>query len=341
MTVQELEDEISAIVSIYPDSVTHELPQIYAFSVPNHESISFQLNFPILYPDEKPQLLQLIVKNENTSEGRKFTDTVYLEKKIQGALDETFQPGLVVIFELLTCLQEIFDEYVKERDQMEAQNQTAMRNTGKASIVALGELRREEEEEEQSIGLQEGQSRSSNSSNSNDNHNYKENGNGNGNGNGNVKELKQRQIDYTEGWFASEPIVDRHSTFIAYVRVANTLDEARGYLDTLLCDRKIAKATHNISSWRIQNKDSGTRYQDFDDDGETAAGGRLLHLLQMMDVWNVIVVVSRWFGGIHLGPDRFKHINSAARDAITRSGLFLLQDGIHSGNGGGTKSKRK
>ncbi|WLF76812.1 hypothetical protein PVL30_000516 [Lodderomyces elongisporus] len=312
MTVQELEDEISAIVSIYPDSVTHELPQIYAFSVPNHESISFQLNFPILYPDEKPQLLQLIVKNENTSEGRKFTDTVYLEKKIQGALDETFQPGLVVIFELLTRLQEIFDEYVKERDQMEAQNQTAMRNTGKASIVTSGESRREEEDEEQSIGLQEGQSRSSNNSN-----------------------------NYTEGWFASEPIVDRHSTFIAYVRVANTLDEARGYLDTLLCDRKIAKATHNISSWRIQNKDSGTRYQDFDDDGETAAGGRLLHLLQMMDVWNVIVVVSRWFGGIHLGPDRFKHINSAARDAITRSGLFLLQDGTHSGNGGGTKSKKK
>lgn len=41
-----------------------------------------------------------------------------------------------------------------------------------------------------------------------------------------------------------------------------------------------------------------------------------------MDVWNVIVVVSRWFGGIHLGPDRFKHINSAARDVIIK-GQFL------------------
>lgn len=29
-----------------------------------------------------------------------------------------------------------------------------------------------------------------------------------------------------------------------------------------------------------------------------------------------MVVVSRWFGGTHLGPDRFKHINSSARNAV-------------------------
>lgn len=54
----------------------------------------------------------------------------------------------------------------------------------------------------------------------------------------------------------------------------------------------------------------------------------------MMDVWNVIVVVSRWFGGIHLGPDRFKHINSAARDGIVKGGF----DANDSNN---TKKKKK
>lgn len=34
--------------------------------------------------------------------------------------------------------------------------------------------------------------------------------------------------------------------------------------------------------------------QDCDDDGETHAGGRLLHFLQIVDVINVAVVVSRW-----------------------------------------------
>jgi putative IMPACT (imprinted ancient) family translation regulator len=36
----------------------------------------------------------------------------------------------------------------------------------------------------------------------------------------------------------------------------------------------------------------------------------------------VLVIVTRYFGGIHLGPDRFKHINQAARNAL-ESGGFL------------------
>lgn len=43
--------------------------------------------------------------------------------------------------------------------------------------------------------------------------------------------------------------------------------------------------------------------------------------MQMMKVWNVMVVVSRWFGGTQIGPDRFKHINTAARDSIIRGGF--------------------
>ena len=36
----------------------------------------------------------------------------------------------------------------------------------------------------------------------------------------------------------------------------------------------------------------------------------------MMDANNTLVVVTRWYGGVHLGGDRWKHINNAARSAI-------------------------
>lgn len=36
----------------------------------------------------------------------------------------------------------------------------------------------------------------------------------------------------------------------------------------------------------------------------------------------MLVVVTRYFGGIHLGPDRFKHINQAARNALEKGGLL-------------------
>ncbi|XP_036060816.1 protein IMPACT isoform X3 [Onychomys torridus] len=37
---------------------------------------------------------------------------------------------------------------------------------------------------------------------------------------------------------------------------------------------------------------------------------------QILNVKNVMVVVSRWYGGILLGPDRFKHINNCARNIL-------------------------
>ena len=36
----------------------------------------------------------------------------------------------------------------------------------------------------------------------------------------------------------------------------------------------------------------------------------------------MLVIVTRYYGGILLGPDRFKHINQAARDALVL-GKFL------------------
>jgi putative IMPACT (imprinted ancient) family translation regulator len=57
---------------------------------------------------------------------------------------------------------------------------------------------------------------------------------------------------------------------------------------------------------------------DSNDDGEDGAGIRLSQLLQLRNEMNVLVVVSRWFGGIHLGSKRFAHIVAAAQTVLTQ-----------------------
>ncbi|KAI5963562.1 uncharacterized protein KGF55_002442 [Candida pseudojiufengensis] len=268
MTIQELHDEISAINSIYPDSVTADLSQIYSFKIPDHDSVSFQLNFPESYPDDSPEFLKVVSLDES-----KFTDVSYVEKMISSCLMDTFDQGQVVMFELLENLKKLFDQYDEEH----------------ATLEKPKDAKNPDESHE-----------------------------------GDFKKailFKKEEIDYTAGWSQSHPIIDRQSTFIAFARTVNTLEEALSNLEYLLMDKKLSKATHNISSWRIKTE-QGNVYQDYDDDGETAAGSRLLHLLQMVDVWNVVVVVSRWFGGVKLGSDRFKHINAAARDALIQ-GEFM------------------
>ncbi len=56
---------------------------------------------------------------------------------------------------------------------------------------------------------------------------------------------------------------------------------------------------------------------DNDDDGEDGAGKRLAQLLEMRKEDGVLVMVSRWYGGVHLGPKRFAHITNVARDFLT------------------------
>jgi len=92
-----------------------------------------------------------------------------------------------------------------------------------------------------------------------------------------------------------------------------------------MLDHRIAKAAHPIiNAWRCQV--DYAIHADNDDNGETAAGGRLAHLLEILDLYDVLVVVTRYFGGVHLGPDRFKHINQSARNALEKGGFLETSD---------------
>ncbi|PLB42306.1 IMPACT family protein [Aspergillus candidus] len=148
-------------------------------------------------------------------------------------------------------------------------------------------------------------------------------------------------------WTLSDVISEKKSVFVARAARVHSGAHAQSCIDHLLAtEKKVAAATHNISAWRVKETRAGGRgdagevmiVQDFDDDGEAAAGGRLLHLMQLMDVWDVVVVVTRWYGGIHLGPDRFRIINAAGRDALVKGG-FNLETGA--GGGGQDKGKKK
>ncbi|XP_077866496.1 protein IMPACT-B-like [Saccoglossus kowalevskii] len=135
-------------------------------------------------------------------------------------------------------------------------------------------------------------------------------------------------------------LVEKVREFLIYISEDNSVESDKKYdlalisetedglqtvnivLDKLCENKKIANATHNIFAYRIQDGEKNSLLQDCEDDGETAAGGRLLHLLQILEVCNVVVVVSRWYGGILLGPDRFKHINNAARNILQTTGFI-------------------
>ncbi|KAL8182226.1 UNVERIFIED_CONTAM: hypothetical protein K2H54_049396 [Gekko kuhli] len=128
--------------------------------------------------------------------------------------------------------------------------------------------------------------------------------------------------------YHGNPITDRRSTFQAHLAPVVTPKQVKSVLAKLYENKKIASATHNIYAYRIYCEDKQTFLQDSEDDGETAAGGRLLHLMQILNVHNVLVVVSRWYGGILLGPDRFKHINNCARNILVEQNYTNFSENV-------------
>ncbi|WVQ84021.1 hypothetical protein IAT38_006166 [Cryptococcus sp. DSM 104549] len=145
--------------------------------------------------------------------------------------------------------------------------------------------------------------------------------------------------------FISDEIVDRKSVFVG--RAVRVTDEREVPLvvHELLGDKRVARAAHPaIFAYRIAKDKGGAAgkvYQtDYDDDGEAQAGGRLRHLLEILDLENVLIIVTRWWGGHRLGPDRFKHISKSARDALEVGGFLEDQKKDEGKEGKGKKGKK-
>lgn len=149
----------------------------------------------------------------------------------------------------------------------------------------------------------------------------------------------QRRNPFTGTLFQTEPIIERKSEFIGYAARITSPDQVASVLSHILSDKRVARATHPIINAWVCKAADGVVHRDCDDDGETAAGGRLAHLLSLLELENVIVVVTRWFGGVHLGPDRFKLINRAAREALDLGG-FVGKNAVEGAGKGKGMGKR-
>jgi len=104
-------------------------------------------------------------------------------------------------------------------------------------------------------------------------------------------------------------ISDRGSKYSVSGGQVHNKEDIKAFLKRLKKDKKYAKASHN--SWAVRISKDNQIFETKSDDGETGAGNVILRILQKRDFINIIVVVTRWFGGIKLEGDRFKHIQNA------------------------------
>ena len=111
-------------------------------------------------------------------------------------------------------------------------------------------------------------------------------------------------------------IEDRGSKYSVSIGHVTGKEGIKVFLKTLKSKKKYAKATHN--SWAARLTHDGAVYETKNDDGETGAGMVILRIMQKEDITDCIICVTRWFGGVKLMGDRFKHIQDSTKYAIDR-----------------------
>ena len=102
-------------------------------------------------------------------------------------------------------------------------------------------------------------------------------------------------------------ISDRGSRYSVSGGACSSPDEARVLIKNLCRKKKFAKATHN--TWAFVQESGPIK----SDDGEAGAGMVIARMLEREGLLNHIVVVTRWYGGKHLGGERFRHVQNAVR----------------------------
>ena len=111
-------------------------------------------------------------------------------------------------------------------------------------------------------------------------------------------------------------VSDRGSKYAVSGGACGSAEDAAAFIKLLCKNKKFAKATHN--TWGVILPD-GTPLKA--DDGESGAGMVILRMLEREGRVGEIVVVTRWYGGKHLGGDRFRHVQECVRVWCAKMGV--------------------
>ena len=122
-------------------------------------------------------------------------------------------------------------------------------------------------------------------------------------------------------------IVEKKSKFIANIFYVNTTEMAEDIIKKT--NKKYFDARHNCYAYSIKNINENVKR--FSDDGEPSgtAGAPILNIIEKNEINNILVIVTRYFGGILLGTGGLvKAYTKATQEALMKAQLVTLEHGM-------------
>ncbi|MCI8396707.1 MAG: YigZ family protein [Clostridia bacterium] len=117
---------------------------------------------------------------------------------------------------------------------------------------------------------------------------------------------------------AESLVVEKKSKFIGNVYSVETIEEAEKIIEQT--KKKYHDARHNCYAYRIIEEDRIIEKQNDDGEPSGTAGAPMLNILTKKNLNNVLIIVTRYFGGILLGTGGLvKAYSDASIQAIEKA----------------------
>ena len=113
---------------------------------------------------------------------------------------------------------------------------------------------------------------------------------------------------------------EKKSKFLGYIKPVNSVKEAEKFINEIKAMHP--NATHNVPLYRVV--ENGQEYFKYNDDGEpiSTAGKPIAEILNILDIYNVALVATRYFGGIKLGAGGLiRNYAKTAKLAVNEAGI--------------------
>ena len=120
------------------------------------------------------------------------------------------------------------------------------------------------------------------------------------------------------GAASAEQIIEK-SRFIAYVAPVSDREEAEAFITSIR--KKHKDATHNVPAMVLGDK-MQTQWASDDGEPQGTSGAPIVQMLVAQGITNVVVVVTRYFGGIKLGTGGLvRAYTSSAKLGLAAAGI--------------------
>lgn len=123
--------------------------------------------------------------------------------------------------------------------------------------------------------------------------------------------------------------VIKKSKFIGYIKPIKTVEEAQAFIDVIR--KKHWDASHNVPVYVLGDQ---FQVQKYSDDGEPSgtAGVPILNILKNEGITDVVIVVTRYFGGVKLGTGGLvRAYSQSAKSALLEAKVIemLVYQKVH------------